>query len=133
MISWKDRVEMAWGLEQMLGAVFESVSGQVNSEEIIFQTVAGERWVFAHDQDCCETVTVNDITGDLTDLVGSPLLLAEEFSGSIPADHDDADYDSYTYTYYRFATQRGRVTVRWLGTSNGYYSESVDLYLTLEP
>ena len=79
---------------------------------------------FYHHQECCEDVYIEDVCGDINDLVGSPLLVAEEVTDYTgPATEDE----SWTWTYYRFATQRGSVSVRWYGSSNGYYSESVDI------
>jgi len=79
---------------------------------------------FQHHQDCCEHVYIEDICGDLNDLVGSPLLEAEEVSDYAGEATGD---ESYTWTFYKFATRKGFVTVRWYGSSNGYYSESVSV------
>jgi len=115
------------GMEQMLGKTFVEVTGSVGSGEMLFVTSQGERFMFAHQQDCCESVDINDIVGDLQDLVGTPLLVAEEVSGA--TEPDEEHYESYTYTFYKFATRKGYVDVRWLGESNGYYSEGVDLFV----
>jgi len=85
--------------------------------------------MFAHTQDCCESVDINDIVGDLEDLVGEPLLLAEQVQGETPVDFNEEDHESVTWTFYKFATRKGYVDVRWLGESNGYYSEGVDLFV----
>ena len=115
------------GMAQMLGKTFVQVSGSVDSYEMLFETADGERFMFAHQQDCCETVRINDIVGDLQDLVGEPLLIAEEVTGA--TEPDEEHYESYSYTFYKFATRKGYVDVRWLGESNGYYSEGVDLFV----
>jgi len=114
---------------ELLGKTMKSVKQfQGNDgDELTFTTVEGEVYVFVHDQDCCESVKIEDITGDLEDLVGSPLLQADE-SASQDTDRPDRWSESWTWTFFKFATNKGYVTVRWLGESNGYYSESVDLY-----
>ena len=80
-----------------------------------------------HSQSCCENVTIDDINGDLNDLIGTPILLAElrtNFNEGGPVDEYDS---SYTWSFYTFRAHKGFVDIRWYGTSNGYYSEDVDI------
>ena len=122
-------VDTQKGMAQMLGKTFVQVTGAVGNFDLLFETANGERFMFSHQQDCCERVDINDIVGDLEDLVGEPLLLAEEVQGETPVDFNEREYESVTWTFYKFATRKGYVDVRWLGESNGYYSEGVDLFV----
>ena len=128
-MDYNNIVDTQRGMAQMLGKTFVQVSGSVGDGEMTFVTAQGERFMFAHSQDCCERVDINDIVGDLQDLVGSPLLIAEEVQGETPVDFVERDHESVTWTFYKFATRKGYVDVRWLGESNGYYSEDVDLFV----
>lgn len=95
-----------------------------------FKMADGTVYRFSHDQDCCESVSLEDICGDLEDLKGSPLIQAECATNSDnPKDPEQTTmwHDSHTWTFYKFATQKGFVTIRWYGESNGYYSEEVDV------
>lgn len=112
----------------LLGEVITAIEINKDSggcDEIIFTLKNGKTYKLFHDQDCCESVYVDDITGDPLKLIGDPLVLAEENSNKdgLPA----PEYpDSWTWTFYRLATRRNSVVIKWLGESNGYYSESVD-------
>ena len=127
-MSYDNMVDTRKGLQAMVGMTFARVLGAAGDHEMVFKTESGIRFVFSHYQDCCESVRVEDICGDLEDLVGEPILMAEEVSGEIPAQDEDS-YESQTWTFYKFATRKGYVDVRWLGESNGYYSERVDLFV----
>jgi hypothetical protein len=100
---------------------------QNGDDELLFTMDNGDRYIMYHSQNCCEHVRIEDIDGNLNDLVGSPVLQAEVVSGET-RDGWEEEYqnDSYTWTFYKFATIKGSVTLRWLGESNGYYSERVD-------
>jgi hypothetical protein len=81
-----------------------------------------------HEQDCCENVHITDIVGDITDLMGQKIVEArEETSANDPEgkeNSDDSD-ESNTWTFYIIRTNIATVTIRWHGSSNGYYSERV--------
>jgi hypothetical protein len=112
-------------ITELLGKTLASIES--GSDEIVFVTDSGERYRMCHHYDCCESVTVEDIAGDLNDLIGSPILKAEESTSDTNPPGVTKDYqDSFTWTFYHLATVRGYVTIRWYGESNGYYSESVD-------
>lgn len=118
-------------IKQMVGRVMVKVERDtVKGEELVFTDISGTQFRFYHSQDCCEHVSIEDVEGNLDDLIGSPLTLAEEETSvnENPPDAPPREYqDSFTWTFYRFATVKGYVTVRWYGESNGYYSESVYL------
>lgn len=95
-----------------------------DNEEITFDCADGSRYKMCHLQDCCEDVRIDvrieEIHGDLQDLVGK-IIVAREDTGEWVDTQQSA-----TWTFYNLATCNGWVTIRWLGESNGYYSEEVD-------
>ena len=111
----------------LVGKTFVSIKPGDDVIEIV--CADGAIYVMHHDQNCCEHVRVESIVGDLADLVGTPILVAEEVSNQTLESYDPDDHygESFTWTFYKLATFKGWVDIRWLGTSNGYYSESVDL------
>jgi hypothetical protein len=107
-------------VDEMEGQTFTSV--RADDETVIFENDE-VRYVLYHSQDCCEHVYVEDIIGDIEDLENLPLLISREDSNI--EDPGTCDSESYTWTFYNFATFKGYVTIRFLGESNGYYSEEV--------
>lgn len=118
-MSWNDRCEF----KELVGKTLTALD--VGDDEIVFTCADGSVYKQFHSQDCCESVNVEDVVGDKADVVGSPILVADESSNSYQGKKDQYD-ESWTWTFYKLDTAKGGITIRWYGTSNGYYSESVD-------
>jgi len=113
-------------ISYLLGKTFVRIDK--SDYELRFHMEDGTHYRMYHSQDCCENVYIEDIVGSLDDLVGSPLVRAEErTSETEDCDSNEIIYRSHEWTFYEFATIKGSVTIRWYGESNGYYSTSVDL------
>lgn len=102
-------------------------SSDKEEEALTFTLDSGEKYMMMHQQDCCESVYIEDICGDLKDLLSSPVLRASEDCNSEDKSLDSYDED-FLWTFYNIATAKGHVTIRWYGTSNGYYSVGVDFF-----
>lgn len=116
-------------IPELLKHTFQQVVN--DSDKAIRFHTAGYTVSLEHVGDCCEIVEVEDITGDLSDLVDSPILRAEERT-HVP---DEAKFAykfsaSETWTFYELATIKGSVTIRFVGRSNGFYSEGVSVLVT---
>lgn len=135
-----DRYNDLVSFESLVGKTFidvqhvpEGVVG--DSDAIVFTVSEDEKYAQYYSQDCCASCSISDITGELSDLVGSPVVSAYESSssGNIDTDGNETETsevpedrysdDSHTWTFYRISTLRGTVVIRWYGSSNGYYSD----------
>ena len=106
------------------GKILKDIKIEGN-ENIFFIDEDGIEYKMFHDYDCCENVYIEDICGDINNLIGSEIIMAEEVINKDLSPLNEFD-ESYTWTFYKFATVKGYVTIRWYGESNGYYSEEVD-------
>lgn len=128
-------------LEMFVGEVIVSIEGlEEGSEMVSFYTASGKKIDMLHYQDCCEMVDLNDFECDIADvtkmeaLVISATEVSESYSEgeTMPPELEDAiSYrESCTWTFYKIETTQGGIWLRWLGASNGYYSEDVSIKVT---
>lgn len=121
-------------ISELRGKTITNIEGlEKDNDLVLIQCTDGSAYVMCHCQDCCECVDINDICGDVEDLLNSPITMAEEVIHSsgdddLPEELKPEDYwESFTWTFYKLATVKGYVTIRWYGESNGYYCEEVEI------
>lgn len=108
----------------LVGRTIETIEGLTKGSKIVaFGCTDGTVFFMHHVRDCCEDVDIEDIVGDVADLIGTPVLTANE---NVSKGGSSEQCSTWTATHYDIATIKGNVTIRWIGASNSYYSESVD-------
>lgn len=94
----------------------------LKNDVIIFHIVDDQEQKFCfemyHRRDCCESVHIHDIVGDLKDLIGQKIVLAEErvdTSETIEPPIDRDYVESFTWTFYEIRCNAASVTISWFG------------------
>lgn len=124
-MDWLDFSNKGCDISKMNGEVIASIDGmEKDSRQITFHCESGNSFTMYHAQDCCEIVSVEDVCGDASDVIGGMVVSAEERT-----DSGEIEYGRQTFTFYDIQTTKGSVNIRWNGESNGYYSESVDVVM----
>lgn len=109
-------------IKSIEGLTFNKVERvEVNHDDQVHFYCGDRVFKMLHFYDCYEDVWISDINGDLQDLVGVPILVAEARE-----EEDTTAPESGTWTFYTIRTIKGSVDITWRGHSNGYYSESID-------
>lgn len=109
-------------VSDLVGRTIVSIKGlRQYSEKVEIRTECGHVYTFLHRQDCCESVALEDFENDI--VVPALVVGAEESL----EDGAENEWESSTWTFYLINTTTGSLSMRWLGGSNGYYSESVDV------
>lgn len=108
----------------LVGKTITEIVGGVGDEEIRFTCSDGTKYRMVYYPDCCASCYIEDIVGDLSDLIGSPIVDAREETNSDNPKEQEYPDDSFTWTFYILQSGKGAVTIRWYGSSSGYYSES---------
>jgi hypothetical protein len=112
----------------MVGKTLASI--EQGHERITFNFTDGTACVSYHSQDCCESVSVDRVEGHIENVIGWPIVEAEEDYDNDPIPNESRQPESHTWTRQRISTAKGEITFVWLGESNGYYGETPYFQIT---
>lgn len=103
----------------LLDKILISVEANLLAHEVVFTCQDNTIYKLYHGQDCCEEVRLEDVTGDINDLLNSPIKMAEVVSSQ------DDEQNFICWSFYKLATEKGYVTFRWMSDENSNYSTEV--------
>jgi hypothetical protein len=107
-----------------VGKVITHVDIDPEMDQILLTLDSGVEIMIYHARDGCEHVVIEGTDGSWNNLLHKPILLFQ---------HDETRSEVHPHYEYRtdttltFTVDGASVINRWVGTSNGYYSEKVDI------
>lgn len=108
-------------IQSLVGEVLTYIDIDEKENQIKLTTASGREVMIYHEQNCCESVCIESTEGDWLSLVGKVI---------VGVSHDEYERDNEwgheTRTELKFIVDGSTVISRWIGESNGYYSEIVD-------
>lgn len=111
------------------GKTITQVTGACQgSDLVLFYLEDGTRVRMTPEHDDYSLVSIEEVVGDIEDLIGT-VKQARMACGSLL----DTKEGRELWTFYRISTEKGLVTFRWCGVSNGYYSVEVKVELDQVP
>jgi hypothetical protein len=113
---------------ELKGQIVKEIIGlEKNSPEVHIVTNQTTYKLY-HEQDCCESVFVENVIGDEKDILNEEIIFAEEDTGANDPDWYGDNYnDCHTWTKYVLKTKNASLEFWFLGESNGYYNENVSI------
>lgn len=81
---------------------------------------------FVHFQDCCEHTWLEDGKEELQEMVGQEIVSAVEVEGKCES-NVVGRYESLSCYFYKIVGSKSDVTLRFGGSSNGFYNERTDM------
>lgn len=95
-----------------------------DDHELVIEFSDGSKIKMHHHQDCCESVYISEC--DIpADIIGATFHRIEEKDCESP--DSGSEYERIDAYFYEIHSSCGTIDVHWQGTSNGYYSTSVDI------
>ena len=109
--------------EYLVGSKILSIKGAEGGSDLVRIVTDKGTLTMIHYQNCCEYVSVDDVTGSVEDLIGKVVRVAEERESNDVPPYNNNECEQWTL--YEIRTDGGDLSIRWYGSSKGYYSVSV--------
>jgi hypothetical protein len=104
-------------------SVFQFYSN-VTENDIFALETDDSYYVMTHYKECCENVSIKEITDDYIDLLKDQIITKAEVETNKQTD----DFNVSKWTFYKLATKKGHIDISWHGESTIYYSLDVNIF-----